>query len=147
MPILVTPIILKPHLVYLRAEDGRAVAGYVLLVALVEVTLRLGPVAGLAGTFAKGQVRTPAGVGKVALGVAQIGQRAGHPGGAVLVLVGGWLELIQRRGPPHPLDAVSCGRWSKGWRRPVVTVCFNGFTSKAFTHDVDSTLLDVIVYF
>lgn len=106
MSILVTPLILTPHLVYLRAEDGRAVAGYILLVALVEVTLRLGAVAGLTGTFAKRQVGAPTGVGHVALSVAQVRQSAGHPGGAVLVLVGGRLELIQWRGSPHPLDAV-----------------------------------------
>lgn len=98
-------VVVTPHLVYLRAEDGRAVAGYVLLVALVEVTL--GPVAGLARTLAEGQLGAPAGVAQVALGVAQVGQRAGHPGGAVLVLVGGRLELVQWGGSPHPLDAVS----------------------------------------
>lgn len=96
---------MTPHLVYLRAQDGSAVAGNVLLVALVEVTL--GAVAGLAGTLAEGQVGAPAAVAQVALGVAQVGQRAGHPGRAVLVLVGGRLQLIQRRGSPHPLDAVS----------------------------------------
>lgn len=106
MSILLTPLVLTPHLDYLRAQDGRAVAGDVLLVALVEVALRLGAVAGLAGTLAKGQAGTPAAVGQVALGVSQVGQRAGHPGGAVLVLVGGRLELVQRRGSPHPLDAV-----------------------------------------
>lgn len=102
-----TPLVLTPHLVYLRAEDGRAVAGDVLLVALVEVALRLGPVvAGLAGTLAEGQAGAPAAVGEVALGVSQVGQRAGHPGGAVLILVGGRLELVKRRGSSHPLDAV-----------------------------------------
>jgi len=95
---------------YLWAEDSCAVTGNIFLVALVEVTLGFMAVTALAGTLAKGEVGTAAGVGHVALGVAQIGQGAGHPRRAVLILVRRWLKLIQRRRSPHPLDAVD---WKK----------------------------------
>lgn len=49
--------------IYLWAEDGGAVAGYILFVALVEVTLSLRAVTALTRTFTEGQVGTAAGVG------------------------------------------------------------------------------------
>lgn len=93
---------------HLRAEHGCAIAGHILLVALVEVALGFLGATALAWALAIGVAWAVAGMGKLALGIAQVGGRAGHPWRAVLVLIGRRLELIQRRCPSHPLDAVSC---------------------------------------
>ncbi len=96
---------------YLWAEDSCTVTGYILLVALIEVTLGLVAIAAVTGAFAKGQVRTTTGVRQVTLSISQVRQCTGHPWRAVLILIRRWLKLIQGWRSSHPLDAVS---WLKG---------------------------------
>lgn len=65
--------------IYLWAEDSCTVTGYILLIALVEITLCLMVITTLTGTFAKGQVGTTTGVGQLTLCIAQVRQCTGHP--------------------------------------------------------------------
>lgn len=91
-------------LAHLWSQDGSAVTRYILIVALVEVTLSVRVSAGLTGALCTITVwrrlpQTPR---------PRTGAR--HPDRTILVLIRGWLELVEGRASSHPLDAVGCVR-------------------------------------